>query len=111
MSLTFNCEHHAWQQRVAQELGKKREFAKTHQQFFSPRKAPKTPFPNVSPHESNYKSLRFSLAYAFGGTAPIRTALKPTGRAKSSERVSRLEKQIATEQFRRVQAESRLGIR
>lgn len=77
MSLTYNSEHLAWQQRVGQEKSRSSTFYKTTGNFYSHRTSYcKSPFPNANedsvPH--NYKTLSFNLAYTFGGTKPIRNA-------------------------------------
>ena len=77
MSLTYNSEHLAWQQRVGQEKNRATSFFKTTGNFFpSFRPTSKSPFPNASQDSAsqNYKTLTFNLAYTFGGKFPIKNA-------------------------------------
>lgn len=77
MSLTYNSEHLAWQQRVGQEKSRASTFYKTAGSFYSHRTAfCRSPFPNANQDSvsHNYKTLSYNLAYTFGGTKPIRNA-------------------------------------
>ncbi|CAG9314228.1 unnamed protein product [Blepharisma stoltei] len=81
MSLSYHSEHLAWQQRINQEKTRASDFNKTFSNFSTFNEAlqtGKTVFPKANQLDKpiNYNTLRFNLAYSFGGTKPIRHALQ-----------------------------------
>ena len=79
-SLTYHAEHLAWQQRVKQEKSRATSFYKTVGDFKLADSSPigtRTIFPRASVDENaiNYRALKHTLGYTFGGTKPIRYSL------------------------------------
>ena len=73
MSLTFQGEHLAWQQRVDQEKSRSDAFQRWHGKR---RASTGNPFPKVnqSDVEGNYMGGQFKVGYAFGGTSHFKNA-------------------------------------
>ena len=79
-SLSYHAEHLAWQQRVQQEKSRSSNFYKTTGAF--PAIDPsligtRSIFPRASVDENaiNYRALKHTLGYTFGGTKPIKYSL------------------------------------
>ncbi|OMJ69956.1 hypothetical protein SteCoe_32183 [Stentor coeruleus] len=79
-SLTYHAEHLAWQQRVQQEKSRANNFHKTKSESLSydqPVIENRPIFPKATVDEKpiNYRALKHTLGYTFGGTRPIKHAL------------------------------------
>jgi hypothetical protein len=79
-SLTYHAEHLAWQQRIHQEKSRSSNFYKTIGNFSSfdaSAMGTRSIFPKASVDENpiNYRALKHSLGYTFGGTKPVRYSL------------------------------------
>ena len=84
MSLTFQGEHLAWQQRVDKEKGRSDAFQRWHGKKRTPAG---NPFPKVNPSDvdANYLGGQFNVGYAFGGTSHFKNArLDDTSTPKKS---------------------------
>jgi hypothetical protein len=84
MSLTYNSEHLAWQQRIGQERSRSNNFYKTTGSFYktsgtfytSSSPMCRSPFPSANQDSApiNYKTLSYNLGFTFGGTKNIKHA-------------------------------------
>lgn len=93
MSLTYHSEHLAWQQRVHQEKNRTENFNKTFSTFSIVDEAQQTgrsvfPKANQSEKPINYYTLKYNLAYSFGGTKPIRSAIKDQENSSASKQAT-----------------------
>ncbi|OMJ89463.1 hypothetical protein SteCoe_8359 [Stentor coeruleus] len=90
-SLTYHAEHLAWQQRVQQEKSRATNFYKTQVESPSYDQSAienKPIFPNATVDEKaiNYRALKHTLGYTFGGTRPIKHALYDSPEIRSSSK-------------------------
>lgn len=90
-SLTYHAEHLAWQQRVNQEQSRASNFYKTFggSQAYDPSTSDNRPiFPKASVDENaiNYRAMKHTLGYTFGGTRPIKHAIYNSPKRKSSSK-------------------------
>lgn len=90
-SLTYHAEHLAWQQRVQQEKSRATNFYKTQGESSSCDRSvnenrPIFPKATVDEKAINYRALKHTLGYTFGGTRPIKHALYDSPERRSSSK-------------------------
>lgn len=102
-SLTYHAEHLAWQQRVKQEKTRTSNFGKTFGAFSNYNNSSLTDkpiFPRASIEENpiNYRALKHSIGYAFGGTKPIKYSLyEKNSQSKSPQKLRNKVREASSE--------------